>query len=98
MARLAYAALVALFLVAAPSSNAFAPSTGVGARLGLRTNAAASRRARAAPAKMSLDSSIVDGAQAILAAVQNVPFTDELTGEAQGFTAPQNHFLSVRFA
>ena len=96
MARLASAALVALFLVAAPSSEAFAPATGaVGTRLGLRTNAAASRRARAAPAKMSLDSSVIDGAQAILAAVQNVPFTDELTGEAQGFTAPQNHFISV---
>ena len=93
MARLA-CALVALFLVAAPLSEAFTPAV-IGARLGLRSSAAA-RRARAAPAKMSLDSSVVDGAQAILAAVQNVPFTDELTGEAQGFTAPQNHFLSVR--
>lgn len=95
MARLA-TALVALFLVAAPTSYAFAPATcAFGTRLGLRSNAAA-RRARAAPAKMSLDSSVVEGAQAVLAAVQNVPFTDELTGEAQGFTAPLNHFLSVR--
>jgi len=94
MARLA-TALVALFLVAAPTSYAFAPATGAfSTRLGLRSNAAA-RRARAAPAKMSLDSSVVEGAQAVLAAVQNVPFTDELTGEAQGFTAPLNHFLSV---
>jgi len=44
---------------------------------------------------MVLDASVTEGAQTLLAAVQNVPFVDELTGEPQGFTAPLNHFFSV---
>jgi hypothetical protein len=60
--------------------------------------ASAARKVAVAP-KMSMDvNSLAEGAQAIMAAVPNVPFVDEITGEAQGFTAPLTHFGSVRTA
>merc|ERR1712216_909972 len=80
--------LVALAAVAAAS--AFAPGAMTGLRL--KSAAAVSRRPATSP-KMSLDA--IEGAQQLLAVAQNVPFVDEVTGEAQGFTAPLNHFASV---
>merc|ERR1719163_1554352 len=80
--------LVALAAVAAAS--AFAPGAMTGLRL--KSAAAVSRRPATSP-KMSLDA--IEGAQQLLAVAQNVPFVDEVTGEAQGFTAPKNHFASV---
>merc|ERR1719287_324856 len=80
--------LVALAAVAAAS--AFAPGAMTGLRL--KSAAAVSRRPATSP-KMSLDA--IEGAQQLLAVAQNVPFVDEVTGEAQGFTAPLNQFASV---
>ena len=78
-------------LLFAPTSHAFAPSGMAGLRL--KSGAAVSRRAAATSPKMSLDA--VEGAAQLLAAAQNVPFVDEVTGDPQGFTAPVNHFASV---
>jgi len=91
MARLALVLGCAVLLFA-PTSHAFAPSGMAGLRL--KSGAAVSRRPAATSPKMSLDA--IEGAQQLLAAAQNVPFVDEVTGEAQGFTAPVNHFASVR--
>lgn len=91
MARVA--TVVCLALVA--GAHAFAPAGMVpGARLSLRK--ATSARSVTAMPKMSIDvNQIADGAQTLLAAVPNVPFVDEITGEPQGFTAPIVHFGSV---
>lgn len=91
MARLAVVLGCAVLLFA-PTSHAFAPSGMAGLRL--KSGAAVSRRAAATSPKMSLDA--VEGAAQLLAAAQNVPFVDEVTGDPQGFTAPVNHFASVR--
>jgi hypothetical protein len=79
-------------------AHAFAPSGLMpGARMPLRAVSAA-RKVAVAP-KMAMDvNSLADGAQALMAAVPNVPFVDEITGEPQGFTAPLTHFGSVRTA
>ena len=95
MVWLSKAALAALCVVV-PAANAFAPAASIVRPAGLRSAAVSARPARNFGPKMTLDSSIVDGAQALISAVENIPFTDELTGEAQGFTAPLNHFASVR--
>merc|ERR1711998_719484 len=62
--------------------------------------ASAVRKAPALAPKMAMDPShvadLASNAQTLIsAAVDNVPFVDEVTGEAQGFTAPKNHFASV---
>uniref|UniRef100_A0A7S0EIG5 Uncharacterized protein n=1 Tax=Hanusia phi TaxID=3032 RepID=A0A7S0EIG5_9CRYP len=90
------AAVASALLLLAPATEAFAPSAGIAARLGLRSNAAVSRRANVVAPRMAMDvNHIAESAQSLLAAVPNVPFVDEVTGEAQGFTAPKNHFASV---
>jgi len=80
-------------LALAAGAAAFAPTAIPTARVALRS--ASTRKAAVGP-KMAMDvSSALEGAQYLTAAVANVPFVDEITGEAQGFTAPLNHFASV---
>ena len=77
----------------AATASAFAPAGMAGLRL--KSAAAVSRRPAATAPKMALEG--IEGAAQLFAVAQNVPFVDEVTGEAQGFTAPVNHFASVSF-
>lgn len=90
------AAMARLALVlagCAATASAFAPAGMAGLRL--KSAAAVSRRPAATAPKMALEG--IEGAAQLFAVAQNVPFVDEVTGEAQGFTAPVNHFASVSF-
>uniref|UniRef100_UPI0032B08E4C CCPII-S n=1 Tax=Chroomonas placoidea TaxID=173977 RepID=UPI0032B08E4C len=79
----------------AVGAEAFAPTPMVGgAKLALRTSS--TRSVATVGPKMAMDvNAIVEGAQYLTAAVPNVPFVDEITGEPQGLTAPIVHFGSV---
>ena len=87
----------ALAVAVAPTADAFTSPSSMMVSSKARLNAAASARMRPAVRKsgVKMSAEAFEGAQAVLSAVQNVPFVDELTGEPQGFTAPLNHFASV---
>eukprot|EP00286_Rhodomonas_abbreviata_P009787 CAMPEP_0181343496 /NCGR_PEP_ID=MMETSP1101-20121128/31617_1 /TAXON_ID=46948 /ORGANISM="Rhodomonas abbreviata, Strain Caron Lab Isolate" /LENGTH=309 /DNA_ID=CAMNT_0023455129 /DNA_START=15 /DNA_END=941 /DNA_ORIENTATION=+ len=80
----------------AASAAAFTPaSSPLLAPCSARLNPAACRATRAQGMKMVVGGGFEEGAQTLLSVLDTVPFVDEVTGEAQGFTAPVNHFASV---
>ena len=91
---IAMARLALVLAGCAATASAFAPADMAGLRL--KSAAAVSRRPAATAPKMALEG--IEGAAQLFAVAQNVPFVDEVTGEAQGFTAPVNHFASVSFS